>query len=74
VVELKDPVGHGTKVAGIIGANNILGAFGGTLPLDSPQINGIISGVSNIDYTLEIRAFIPPSEIPATNIHFYHPH
>lgn len=38
------PAGHGTQVAGIIGANNVLGS-GGTLSLDSPQMNGIISGV-----------------------------
>lgn len=37
------PEGHGTKVNGIIGANNILGS-GGILAPDSPQMNGILSG------------------------------
>ncbi|MEX2053111.1 MAG: S8/S53 family peptidase, partial [Candidatus Paceibacterota bacterium] len=49
------PAGHGTEIAGIIGANNIIGT-GGTLIGDSPQMNGLISGVSGLKYTLESRA------------------
>ncbi|MBI2122021.1 MAG: S8 family serine peptidase [Candidatus Sungbacteria bacterium] len=49
-----DPGGHGTQIAGIIGANNVLGTA--TLPLNSPQMNGILSGVLNENnYVLEIR-------------------
>ncbi|MDP3935065.1 MAG: S8/S53 family peptidase [Candidatus Giovannonibacteria bacterium] len=47
-----DPTGHGTQINGIIGANNVLGS-GGTLPSNSPQMNGILSGVKNLDYALE---------------------
>lgn len=52
--------GHGTKVAGVIGANNVLG-MGGTLPIGSPQMNGVISGAKNLNYILESRSkqFIP---------------
>ena len=49
---LKDP--HGTGVTGIIGANNVLGT-GGTIPTTSPHMNGIISGVSRLNYTIEFR-------------------
>jgi len=43
--------GHGTQVAGIIGANNL--SFGGTYT--PPQMNGILSGARNLNYTLRIR-------------------
>jgi hypothetical protein len=50
----KDSDGHGTSIAGIIGANNI-SAFG-SLPANSPQTNGILSGVLPVTrYTLELR-------------------
>ena len=45
-----DPLGHGTQINGIIGANNI--------SANSPsnyvpsQMNGILSGVKNLDYNL----------------------
>ena len=43
--------GHGTQVAGIIGANNV--SFEHTyIP---PQMNGILSGVENLDYALFSR-------------------
>lgn len=50
-----DPVTehHGTAVAGVIGANNL--SFFMTLPPDSPQMNGIVSGVPSLSYTLEVR-------------------
>ncbi|KKU14933.1 MAG: Cellulose 1,4-beta-cellobiosidase-like protein, partial [Parcubacteria group bacterium GW2011_GWB1_45_9] len=44
--------GHGTAVAGIIGANNLSATQ--VLPVGSPQMNGIISGVTN-QYFLESR-------------------
>ena len=58
--------GHGTKVAGIIGANNVLGT-GGTLPTGSPQMNGVVSGAKNLNYILESRSkqFIPLIEFGA---------
>lgn len=40
-----DEGGHGTAVAGIIGANNI--SFFKTLEADSPQMSGIVSGASS---------------------------
>lgn len=40
--------GHGTQVAGIIGANNI--SFGGTYT--APQMNGFLSGARNLNYKL----------------------
>src|SRR3989344_292888 len=50
-------LGHGTEVVGVIGANNVLGA-GGTLPADSPQMNGIVSGVlKETDYQIEIESY-----------------
>lgn len=49
-----DPGGHGTQVSGIIGANNISAIT--PLPVDSPQINGILSGIlTENEYTLEVR-------------------
>lgn len=46
--------GHGTKVAGIIGANNLSATQ--VLPADSPQMNGILSGALNeSQYVLESR-------------------
>jgi subtilisin family serine protease len=41
---------HGTEVAGIMGANN-LSALSMLLP-ESPQMNGIVSGVPGVKYTL----------------------
>jgi hypothetical protein len=53
LLDFKDG-GHGTQVAGIIGANNASRVT--TLPPDSPQMNGILSGILNENkYTLEIR-------------------
>ncbi len=49
-----EPGGHGTQVAGIIGANNLLG-LGVNVSSDSPQMNGVISGLGGIDYILEVR-------------------
>jgi len=49
-----DPTGHGTQVTGIIGANNLLG-LGVSVPLDSPQMNGVVSGINNLDYIIEHR-------------------
>jgi len=46
---------HGIGVVGIIGANNLSG-HGFILPSSSPQMNGVLSGVSSLDYTLEIRS------------------
>lgn len=40
--------GHGTQVAGIIGANNT--SFGGAYT--SPEMNGLLSGVQNFNYKL----------------------
>lgn len=49
-----DEGGHGTAVAGIIGANNI--SFFKTLESNSPQMSGVVGGVSpNLNYTLEAR-------------------
>ena len=45
--------GHGTQIAGIIGANNI--SASGVDFYEHPQMNGILSGVKNLNYTLEIR-------------------
>ena len=51
----KDRQGHGTQVAGIVGANNVLGN-GGSLPLGSLQMNGILSGALSEDmYRLEVE-------------------
>jgi|GEM_PF-4147612 len=48
--------GHGTQVAGIIGANNL--SKSQTLPVDSPQMNGVVSGVSGLPYIMESRGTI----------------
>jgi len=48
-----DPDGHGTQVAGIIGANNRVGAG---LPWRTGEMNGIVSGVPGINYALEVRS------------------
>lgn len=46
--------GHGTQVLGIIGANNLSG-LNISLPSDSPQMNGILSGAMPLlKYTLEV--------------------
>ncbi len=44
--------GHGTQVAGIIGANNISAGS----PYIPPQMNGILSGVNGLPYAVRIRA------------------
>lgn len=44
--------GHGTQVAGIIGANNI--SFPNPNNYTSPQMNGILSGVHDLNYGLEL--------------------
>lgn len=48
-----DSTGHGTQITGIIGANNI----SADSPLDyvSPQMNGIVSGIKDLDYVIEHR-------------------
>ncbi len=49
-----DPNGHGTKVTGVIGANNVSATT--SLSIDSPQMNGILSGVlEESEYKLEVR-------------------
>jgi len=56
-VSLFDRDGHGTAVTGIIGANNVLGS-GGSLPSNSPQMNGIISGaLKENQYKLEVERY-----------------
>ncbi len=50
------PGGHGTQVAGIIGANNLSG-LGIVLPIDSPQMSGLLTGVPGLNYSLEMRRF-----------------
>lgn len=47
-IRLLGQSGHGTQVAGIIGANNI--SFGGQYI--SPQMNGIVSGFRGLNYQL----------------------
>ncbi|MFA5830704.1 MAG: S8/S53 family peptidase [Candidatus Paceibacterota bacterium] len=53
-------INHGAAVTGIIGANNI--SAGGGENYVFPQMNGILSGVSRLDYTIELRS----PEIPIT--------
>ncbi|OHA14633.1 MAG: hypothetical protein A3G49_05625 [Candidatus Sungbacteria bacterium RIFCSPLOWO2_12_FULL_41_11] len=48
----QDPGGHGTQVSGIIGANNI--SFPNPDNYFSPQMNGILSGVHNLPYSLKV--------------------
>lgn len=48
-----DSLGHGTQTSGIIGANNI-SAFSPTNYIQ-PQMNGIISGIKNLNYIIEHR-------------------
>ena len=43
--------GHGTQIIGIIGANNL--SFSGQYIM--PQMNGILSGIRNLDYALRVR-------------------
>ncbi len=45
--------GHGTQVAGIIGANNLSATSSANYRF--PHMNGILSGVQNLNYTLEMR-------------------
>ena len=50
-----DSTGHGTRVAGIIGANNLSGS-GVSLPPSSPQMNGILGGLpGSAAYSMEMR-------------------
>ncbi|MDO8520924.1 MAG: S8 family serine peptidase [bacterium] len=50
-----DSSGHGTKVAGIIGANNLSG-FGVALATNSPQMNGVLAGLPiSTPYSLDIQ-------------------
>jgi hypothetical protein len=45
---------HGAAVTGIIGANNISASGGENYIF--PQMNGVLSGVSRLDYTIELRS------------------
>lgn len=57
LIDSHAPKGHGTQVVGIIGANNVLGS-GGVLSADSPQMNGIVSGIlKETQYKLEVENF-----------------
>ncbi|OGY99598.1 MAG: hypothetical protein A2945_03050 [Candidatus Liptonbacteria bacterium RIFCSPLOWO2_01_FULL_52_25] len=47
-----DDEGHGTQVAGIIGANN--NSFPNPNQYEFPQMNGVVSGIHDLDYTLEL--------------------
>lgn len=57
--DLDAPKGHGTQVAGIIGGNNVSRTE--ILPVNSPQMNGILSGVLREDqYVLDIKSYGGP--------------
>ncbi|MBI2591701.1 MAG: S8 family serine peptidase [Candidatus Brennerbacteria bacterium] len=45
--------GHGTKVAGVIGANNISATS--SINYKFPQMNGVLSGVRGLQYILEAQ-------------------
>ncbi len=47
--------GHGTPVSGIVGANNV--SASSVLPSDSPQMNGVLAGVRNMNYALNIQPY-----------------
>ena len=47
-----DEGGHGTQVAGIIGANNI--SFPDPANYEFPRMNGILSGVQGLNYSFEL--------------------
>jgi hypothetical protein len=47
-------ISHGTAVTGIIGANNISATSSGNYI--EPQMNGVLSGVQRLIYSLEIKA------------------
>lgn len=48
-----DLLGHGTQISGIIGANNI--SIISSQNYITPQMNGIVSGIKNLDYVIEHR-------------------
>ena len=48
------PSGHGTAVAGVIGANNLSASQ--MLSSSNPQMNGIITGITSPSYTIESRS------------------
>ncbi len=59
--------GHGTQVTGIIGANNR--SRTAALPSDSPQMNGILSGVlSENQYTLEFKPIGGPKNTATSTL------
>lgn len=47
-----NPEGHGTQITGIIGADNL--SFPDSSNYIFPQMNGILSGVHNLNYSLEL--------------------
>ena len=58
------PNGHGTQVAGIVGADNKSTLI--ALPVDSPEVNGIVSGVTG-NYKITAR-FVGPGDTPTAGI------
>ena len=64
-----DPTGHGTQVAGIIGANNI--SADGPTNYRPPQTNGLLSGSKNLNYTIEHRHDGGPSLVGVVLDIFY---